>query len=398
MKKNWMTSIVLLCSISVFSQEKLKSGGEIPILAWVGVPATETNTERYRELKESGININFSWYPNLDAVEKALDIAQSTGIKIMFACPELWSETEKTVKKVMNHPALAGYHLQDEPKNSEFPKLGEWARKIQTLDKKHFCYVNLFPNVVSETHIGSDYRSHVDALVREVPVSFLSFDHYPVHDENGKRWLSKEWYENLEIIAAKSKEHHLPFWAFSLAVAHNTYPVPTAGEIRLQLFSDLAYGAQGLQYFTYWTPSFDPNYDFHHGPIDLNGKRTEVYDIIKTINQEIQNLSDVFHGSTVKSVWHTGKNNPRGTKRIDKLPNHIKVLDVSDEGAVVSLLEKGKQSFLVIVNKDYQNRMRLTIATDDKVKKVQKDGTLVPADVYTDSFYVAEGDMVIYTW
>jgi hypothetical protein len=398
MKSIGLIGFICLLSCSLFGQDKLKSEGEIPILAWVGVPANETTVERYRELKESGININFSGYPNLDAVEKALNIAQKTGVKILFYCPELWSEPEKTAKKLMNHPALYGYHLQDEPHGSEFPKLGTWAKRIQSVDNKHCCYVNLFPNIVEESRIGANYRTHIDELVNTVPVSFLSFDHYPVHEEGGNRWINKEWYENLEIFAAKSKEHHLPFWAFSLSVAHNTYPVPTAGEIRLQMFSNLAYGAQGLQYFTYWTPGFDPNYDFHHGPIDTNGKRTEVYDIIKTINREIQNLSGVFLNASVKSVWHTGKNNPRGTRRIDKLPEPVKVLDVSDEGAIVSLLEKGKQTFLVIVNKDFQKRMRLTVATNEKVKMVQKDGSLVPANAYASSFYVAEGDMVIYTW
>src|SRR5690606_19727717 len=132
-----------------------------------------------------------------------------------------------------------------------------------------------------------------------------------------------------------SKKSGLPFWAFALSVPHGPYPVPTAGEIRLQMYSNLAYGAQALQYFTYWTPGINSSWDFHNAPIGLDGKRTEVYDRIKQINSEIQNLSGVFVNARLVSVAHTGARIPSGTRRIDKLPAPFKVLETGDNGAVV---------------------------------------------------------------
>lgn len=43
----------------------------------------------------------------------------------------------------------------------------------------------------------------------------------------------------------------MPFWAFALALSHkldNThfYRIPTLAELRLQVFSNLAYGAQAI--------------------------------------------------------------------------------------------------------------------------------------------------------
>ncbi len=174
--------------------------------------------------------------------------------------------------------------------------------------------------------------------------------------------------------------------------------MPTVGEIKVQMYSNLAYGAQVLQYFTYWTPGINPSWDFHHGPIGLDGKRTDVYDRIKLVNRELQNVSAVFMGSRLVSVNHTGKRVPAGTKRLDKLPGPVRVLETSDGGAVVSVLEKGSQQFLVIVNRDFQNPMTLTIATDPGVKRVLKDGTLVRADAYTNKIEVDPGDAVIYSW
>lgn len=189
-----MLSIVVFCNFTKEKKEtQVKSTDEFPIMAWIGVPESETTVERFRELKESGININFSSYSNIEAVEKALDVAQEAGVKLMPSFPELRTEPEKSAKRLMKHPALAGYHLTDEPGAASFPELGKWVKRIQSVDKKHGCYINLFPNYApSEVLIGKDgvlapgedpYAKHVEMFLKEVPVPFLSFDYYPVVEE-----------------------------------------------------------------------------------------------------------------------------------------------------------------------------------------------------------------------
>lgn len=398
---------ILLAALTLQAQSK-KQQAEFPILAWVGVPEVETTIERYRELKESGLNINFSWYSNIAAVEKALDVAHKAGVKLLFSCPELQTEPEKTVRRVMKHPALSGYHLRDEPSAADFPALGEWVRRIQSVDKEHYCYINLFPNYASaEQLFGKGYEAkpgvnvyaaHLDTFLKQVPVPFISMDHYPVTDKNGQKSLRPEWYHNLEMLAAASKKSGLPVWAFALAVAHDPYPIPTVGEIKLQLYSNLAYGAQTLQYFTYWTPGVNASWDFHDAPIGLDGKRTIVYDRIKQINAEIQNVAGCFLGASLVSVAHTGSQVPKGTRRLDKLPSPVRVLETSANGAVVSLLEKGDQQYLVVVNRDFQNPMKLTIVTEDRVNRVLKDGSTVKANVYHPTLEVDPGDAMIFNW
>ncbi|MDR2139368.1 MAG: hypothetical protein LBP50_07460 [Tannerella sp.] len=401
------TALFVCLGFPAFSQEKLKAEGEIPIVAWVGVPEAETTLERFLELKESGININYSGYSGIEALEKALDVAQQAGVKVMASCPELKTEPEKTVKRIMHHPALSGYHLRDEPSATDFPELGAWTKRIQAVDAKHYCYINLFPNYAALHQLGMDTRSqygkgsyaeYVNEFLKEVPVPFISFDHYPVVEENGVLLLRPQWYRNLEEIAAASRKTGLPFWAFALSVAHASYPAPSVGEIKLQMYSNLAYGAQALQYFTYWNPTGDPVYDFNHAPIGLDGKRTDVYDRIQAVNRELQNVAGVFLGAKVVSTGHTGKRIPEGTRRLEKLPEPVRALETGDGGAIVSVLEKGKRRFLVIVNRDCVHPMKLTVVTDHSVKKVLKDGTLVPANAYTPTCEVDPGDAAIFAW
>jgi hypothetical protein len=380
------------------------ASGEMPIVAWFGIQERYTSVERFAELKEAGINTNLTMYSSLDAAWKALDAAGAAGVKAAVGCPELQSETEETVLRLREHPALGGYHLKDEPSAADFPVLGGLVKRIQALDAGHYCYINLFP-LVSGT--GEDavklygvpsYREYLSGYLKQIPVPFISFDHYPVHcgEDGAGRRLSGQWYANLEEI----RNCGLPFWAFALATAHNNYPVPTTAELRLQMHSNLAYGAQGLQYFTYWWPDPELNHAciFYHSPIDADGRRTDVYDRVKFVNGEIQKVAGVFLGAKAVSVWHTGAQTPGNTRRLGRLPGKVKALETGDTGAIVSLLEKGTRQSLVLVNRSLQDTMKLTAVFDEDVMRVLKDGLCIPARAYSAAMEVEPGDMMIYTW
>ena len=165
------------------------------------------------------------------------------------------------------------------------------------------------------------------------------------------------------------------------------HDIPTLASLRLQIYADLAYGAQGIEYWSF--RGFG-------SPLDAQGKRTVVFDHLQKISNEIQQLSGVFLGAKVISVAQTGLNIPNETKRLSELPAQIKLLETIGEGAVVSLLENGKNTFVVIVNRDFKNTMKLIISTDDTVKKVLRDGTLIAATDYANATEVEPGDVAIY--
>ncbi|NQV76259.1 MAG: hypothetical protein HQ491_09435, partial [Bacteroidetes bacterium] len=201
---------------SAFSQDKLESKGHIPILGWYSIPPEEATSARYIEMKNAGFDISFSFLGNLEEVQKSLDAAQKAGMKIVIGCPELKTETEKTVKRFMTHPALAGYFLRDEPAVDAFTELGNWAKRVNAVDSKNFCYVNLFPNYATATQLGtSDYREYVNKFAQEVPLHFLSYDSYPLTTAEG---VYSKWHQNLEIFTDEAKKAGKPFWGFAQSV------------------------------------------------------------------------------------------------------------------------------------------------------------------------------------
>ncbi len=375
------------------AQEKISSPRPLPIMAWSGIPSGENNIDRFLELKEMGININLCNYGNIGEMQKGLDLAEKTGIRMVTSCPELKSDLESTVKKFMHHPALAGYFLRDEPVRKDFAELGEWAKKIEAIDSLHFCFVNLIASInLNQTEaLGTkSYADYISTFVKEVPSKLLSFDFYPILTAG----IHENWYHGLEVFSAEAKKLAKPMWAFALASSYNElHPIPTIAALRLQQYSNLAYGAQGLEYWSYWMSQ-----GLRCAPIDLNGRRTVVYDRIKEVNKEIQSLAGVFVGSKVVSVRHTGVIIPKGTTRLTKLPTAIKVFETEGSGALVSTLENGENTFFVVVNRDLSEPMTIVIIGDDSLKRVLKDGTVVSAKRYDPKLEIGPGDIAIYTF
>ncbi len=395
-----ITAFLLFLVPAVAAQEeqnslpaRISSTEKVPILAWIGPPDRETTVERYKELAEAGFTQNFSSFPDLVAMDKAMEVARAAGIRQFVCCPELSKDPEGVAGRYRGHPALAGYHLRDEPNAGDFANLAKWTRRIQSIDKDHWCYINLFPNYASAAQLGTKtYAEHVDRFLAEVPTQILSFDHYPVAGNS----LRPEWYENLEIVAKASQAVRKPFWAFALSVAHDPYPVATLEHLRLQVFSNLAYGAQGIQHFTYWVVT-GTQWNFREAPIDASGKRTAVYGRVRQVNGEAQGLAGVFLGSRVLGVGHTGAL-PRGTQPFKVAPP-LKDLKANG-GAVVSLLSKHALRFLVIVNRDFKSAQPVSISFDGstKIGRVDKEGVVHPLAGDSFSEMLDPGDAVVFAW
>ena len=368
---------------------------EIPILAWYSIPADYTSVARYRELKEAGFHISFTHTSTLAQAQAALKAADQAGIKNILMCGELSSDPEGVVKAVKDEPALYGYFLRDEPVIADFPALAAWADRIRAVDSEHPMYLNLNPTYAGEAHLGGTYEEYVREFIRQVRLPMVSFDHYPVMSGG----IRSDFWQNLEIISKVSAEAGLPFWAFTLSTSHDPYPIPTMASLRFQLYTDLAYGAQVLQYFTYWNPP-QIGWNFHDAPINLNGNKTEVYNLVQLMNQELQKRADVWVGGKVLSVVQAGKSGsvPKGTTPMTKLPEGVSMLDTGNNGAVVSLIENGSHRYLMLVNHSISSVFTYKIKFSvSGVKRIESDGELVSLeDDKLHSYVLGKGDCAIF--
>ena len=367
------------------TEQKVDLNGEFPIIAWTGINAEDTE-RKFGPMKECGINTYLGWYDSIEKVVLALENAEKAGVKCIIRSETLLSNIKSDVARMKGYSSLMAYEIKDEPNHGDFNWMAEVLTSIAAEDPVHPCYINLYPEWAWG---GIDtYRTYLTQFMEKVPVTFLSFDYYPIMEYDGVLQLREGWYANLEDAMAVSKKFKVPMWTFALSLAHRLddhvyYPVPTIGDLRLQQFCNLVYGAQAFQYFTYW------------GIYQANA--TPVYDLVKTVNKELQSLAFIFLNGNVKDVWHTGTPVYAKTKALSALPSGVTKLKTSEKGAVISLVEsKDKKTYLAIVNKDWQNDMTLEIAFDHSVKMYDHMGYIRGASTYANPFNVGPGDIVIF--
>lgn len=355
--------------------------GEFPILGWYSIPDSASTPERYREMRQAGFNLSFSHLFNENELTRALNAAEGSGVKLILSVGMI-ENPEETVCRLKNHPQTAGWFLRDEPTAASFGELATMRDRIHAADSTHLLYLNLLPIIVSPTVLGAnDYDEYMQRFLDEVRLPMLSYDMYPVQNNaEGKPVLRQELYSNLEAARRVSQKNGCPFWAFCLSTAHNPYPIPRDPHIRVEAFSALAYGAQCIQYFTYWEPKTE-TWNFHNAPIDSTGRRTDVYYLIRNINREIQALSPIFLGCKVMEVSHTGQSIPPGTKPLEKLPAPFSGTIGSDgEGLLVSHLKGGDgKEYLMIVNRDIDRSQRIEAPFFGDLSVIAPDGTPRPA-------------------
>lgn len=382
-------------------KEQVKSYHQFPILAWIGVPP-DADVSAYNMMKDAGFSYDLmTFFGNADQLQVALDKMQSAGLKGIINIPELETDMEATINRFKHHPALIGYTVYDEPRMGALQQTKTKMQKIQSYDSKKISYVNLLASGVPESYLGAPFSEYLKTMTTELPLQMLSFSYYPVMLMDGKDELEldRNWYESLEHFSKRAEELDIPLWTLNLSSSHHhidrTYPVPTIPHLRLQVYSNLAYGSQVLQYYTYWTPRDAPDYQ---APIKADGTKSIIYDRLKKVNEEVINLSGVFVGAKKLNVWHTGTARPLGTKPL-VLPEPFEILQTTGEGAVVSLLENGKRRYLMVVNRSFNQDMSLTVKAKDFVKEVDKEAYVSTDGLGTQTKYILEpGDMRLFSW
>ncbi|MBR1469535.1 MAG: beta-galactosidase [Prevotella sp.] len=370
MKRLFLIFFTICTNIFLFAAE------EMPIIAYMGVPYDKTTDQNFKNFRDCGFNVSLYIYANLEQMVGACNMAHKYGVKILGHCQETHNAPEKAAAVLKDNPGFFGYVLQDEPSAAEIKERQKEITRLRKVDDKHCFYINLHPYYDEWTLRYTKTKTYEEYLDAAASTSCrqMSFDYYPITKDG----LREGWYNNLEMIRKKSLEKRIPFWGFVLSVPHGAYPTPTMGALRLQVYSNLAYGAQAIQYFTYWTPLPEKVNNYHDGPVDHNGNKTKTYRLVQQMNQELKSISPLFLGAKVFSVGHLGVI-PEGTKKQTTMPENLKSLKIiGNKGAVISQFEKDSHTYLAIVNKNYEKTAQVIIEADNKTlrhitKKLQEE-------------------------
>ena len=382
---------LLFLNIVIFSILPVQA--KIPIVAYYGIPLEYSNASRFKEFKEAGFDVSICFYDDtpVDTLLRILDDAQESGIQLLISSGWISVQPHVGIPRLKNHPALYGYFLQDEPWPKDIQETIRRYRAMAKQDTKKPTYVNLLPDygdgLPREIQMPP-YKQYLKQA-SAIGLPFISFDFYPIRDFG----IRETWYSCLEDVRHESLRTGKPFWAFALCTPHCDYPQPTIESLRLQIYSNLAYGAQAIEYFTYWTPKPTDEWNFHDAPISIDGRRTKNYPLVKRMNQELRGLLPLFDKAEIQTVNHMVKI-PEGTTKLKRLPTNIKKLKITGrQGAIISTFKKNGHLYMAVVNKDYQSDMELYISAKRNVTMLTKQ--LKETTIRT-NYKIGGGDMLIF--
>ncbi len=122
------------------------------------------------------------------------------------------------------------------------------------MDPKHSPLINLFPSYGSPKQLGfDDFPAYVRGFIETVKPDVLSFDHYPLREPQAG---TTDWFGDLAVVRSESRKAGIPFWiCLQSEGIRGGLRIPSRAEILWQASTVLAYGARGVVWFTYWTPS-----------------------------------------------------------------------------------------------------------------------------------------------
>jgi hypothetical protein len=295
-----------------------------PIVGWAGPGDSMIRPDVMAGMAQAGFTVSHSWvHGELVDVLGALDVAAEAGIRLLLCHPSIHvgdkdvfsdarlAKVDELVSAIRDHPGLYGYHLRDEPRFDQLPKLARVHAFIAERDPYHLSYINHFPPIEGWGAPTAEafWRQYIEL----VHPKMLSYDHYPITvapradiaAQTGRPnvfaeaglIIKPDFFSCLELLRGLSAGSGLPFWAFTCSVRHGPYPTPTEGHMRWQLMNDLAYGARGLQYFTY---------AHDHAMVRPDGTKTETWEMARRINTDIHAMAPSLQSLHNVGVFRTG--------------------------------------------------------------------------------------------
>lgn len=373
-------SILILLGTLGFPQAKCQSRPigpkDFAVMAWGSSPS---DPDQLRGMKEAGLNISGFCNP------ADLDKVRAAGLTCFVRDAWIGSHTPPNAPsdseirehfaqlkgEIGDNPSALGVFLRDEPSATMMPGLGKLAAALHNAMPDKWPYINLFPYRVSPDRLGTrDYDSYVTMLVKTIGQPFLSYDNYSL--VNGE--MLDSFYTNLEIVRRLSLKTKTRFWNCILANSHFNYMEPSDATFNLQVYSTMAYGGRGIQYFTYFAPTIG---NYRLAAVDQFGNRTPTWDMLRRINNQIHMLAPTLVRLRSTGVYHypdvPDQAQPlSASKLIDSVELTQRYVRPPDGGRILigEFEDDNQRPYFMIVNKDLKNSFEFKIRLKQDGRKL----------------------------
>ena len=199
---------------------------------------------------------------------------------------------EAAAASFVDHPAIWGIDVGDEPSALDFLYYGKVIDYVNRAFSNQFAYLNLYPNYASvsgnnaqETvnQLGTaTYEEHIRRYCECVPSDYLCYDFYLYSINVAKH------YENLRVVADACRNTGRSMWIVLQVNSHRPEEWMSENNLRFQAYTSMAFGAENIIWACY-TAGW-----WHNQVLDDQGNQTEQYGKLKRVNAQIRTIADEY--------------------------------------------------------------------------------------------------------
>lgn len=408
-------------------------GGEYPIGLWWPPPPGQTTVGRYREISDAGFNFVIGGNGVTDNATNppALEAAAANGLRFVLtdrklqniirdsaagtraagthaagtpsvmrflieqeeretpqpevrAAAEPRAAVRQRIQELAalygDNPALAGFSLYDEPGRNLSGILGYARRTLRELAPGELSYVNAWPSYAAPSALGTrTYPEYVDRYMDVIRPPVLSFDHYPLLADGR---TTSDYFYNWAVIRRYSLRYGVPSWTFIQSLGFDGSEAglpkrrsPDEADLLWQVNVGLAYGAKGIQYFTYWTPETGQNSSIRFGPalISASGSRTPRYRHATEVNRYLRVVGKALLDFSSESVTHARERRPPRGVEVFRRDGYIKA--VYGDPVIMGRFRNpatAPSRRLLVVNRSPENAAKTGLTLAENVRGVYK--------------------------
>ena len=197
----------------------------------------------------------------------------------------------------VDHPAVWGIDIGDEPSALDFPYYGKVFDYVNTHFPKQFPYLNLYPNYASVSQNTAEetlnqlgtatYAQHIRRYCECVPSDYICYDFY-CFDPNLRPVGITKHYDNLRVVANEARNTGRSMWIVLQVNSSRPELWMSENNLRFQVYTAMAFGAENITWACY-TAGW-----WYNQVLDEHGEKTQQYEKLKHINAEIRTLADTY--------------------------------------------------------------------------------------------------------
>lgn len=347
-------------------------GANIGIGIFWEPPYPYTTPEQYDWIRDAHITFmeitNREGAIHKEASDLQLKLAGERGIKVAYSVgvdgKNLLQMSEADIiayiSELKKNPTVTDIHVVDEPAQPWVYSNVCAAIRKGGLNPR----LNFLPYWA--TWVFDNYNGHVeDTIIAAGKENYgtLCYDQYPFPYNGG----DPDMFYNLNLFREIGLKYDVPtaFYIQSIGEGGN-FRRTNGNEIRYHTSAGLAYGLKSMTYFTWWTTGFcDPK---DYAIISPYGEKTDIYDDVAAVNQQILTVGPVLARLDALEVYHTaGSETGISPCAPEDVPLYTKTNNRN--AVIISLMEDREtgRDYVMLVNKNYRRAVTHEFTLTDAV-------------------------------